>query len=64
MECLRLCAHDASRACASRLAFGIWGLTFLAVAIFATPATLTDEPFRYQEALVAAPLRGHCSRGA
>ena len=24
--------------------FGIWGLTFLAVAVFASPATLTDDP--------------------
>ena len=33
---------------------GIWGLTFLAVAVYASPAVLADEPRRHQTALAGS----------
>ena len=36
---------------------GIWGLTFIAVAVYAAPAVLADDPRRYAAALAGARAR-------
>ena len=44
LERVRLCADDAAAARPERRrSFGIWGLTFIAVAVFASPAVLADD---------------------
>ena len=40
---------------------GIWGLTFIAVVVFASPATLTDD--RSETRLLAAAGAGSCGSG-
>ena len=42
---------------------GIWGLTFIAVAVYAAPAVLADDPRRHPAALAAAGACGGRDRG-
>ena len=43
---------------------GIWGLTFIALAVFAAPATITDRVPRYGAPLLAARMRRTCAQCA
>ena len=65
LECLRLCAHEAAGACASRLAFRDLGTDLhRGRQSLRALRRLTDDRCRYQAAVVAVGLRADCSRRA